>query len=126
MTNTPPFDRLTRPQRIAMISVLSGDTSRRTAYLADVTDRSVRSWRKLPVFQEALADAHRDYFSACRSHLNASLAVAFETVLRTASRSWNESDRLKAAVFLLDRIGHSDISALAPPESGSTYIKSIT
>jgi hypothetical protein len=126
MSNTPPFDRLTRPQLIALISILSGDAPSSTASRPSVTPRCIRNWRKLPVFQEALADAHRDYFSACRSHLNASLAVAFETVLRTASRSWNESDRLKAAVFLLDRIGHSDISALAPPESGSTYIKSIT
>jgi len=111
MTNTPPFDRLTRPQRIAMISVLSGDTSRRTAYLADVTDRSVRSWRKLPVFQEALADAQRDFFSACRSHFNSALAVAFRTLVEVAGGTSNEGDRLKAALSLIDRVAHTEMSA---------------
>ena len=95
MPNTPPFDRLKRPQRLALISILSGDAPSRTAACAGVTPRCIRNWRKLPVFQEALADARRDFFSACRSHLNASLAVAFGTVLRTASGSWSDSDRLK-------------------------------
>lgn len=51
--------------------------------------RTIRNWRKLPVYQAALADARG-------SHLNASLAVAFESVLQTASGSWSDSDRLKA------------------------------
>jgi hypothetical protein len=126
MSNTPPFDRLTRPQRIALLSILSGDAPSSTASQAGVTPRTIRNWRKLPVFQEALADARRDFFSACRSHLNASLAVAFETILRTAGSSWSDSDRLKASVFLLDRIGHSEISALAPPQRSSTSIQSTT
>ena len=126
MSNAPPFGRLTRRQRIALISIFSGDAPSNAACRAGVTPRCVRNWRKLPVFQEALADARRDFFSACRSHVNASLGVAFETILRTAAGSWSDSDRLKAAVFLLDRIGHSEISALAPPESGSKPIQSTT
>jgi hypothetical protein len=122
MSNLQPFDRLTRPQRIALISILSADEPSRTASLARVTTRCIRNWRKLPVFEEALAEARRDFFSACRAHLNSSLAVAFQTVLRAADSSWNESDRLKASLFLLDRIGHSEMSALAPPESDSTSI----
>lgn len=89
MSNTPPFDRLTRPQRIALISILSGDAPSSTASRAGVTPRTIRNWRKLPVFQEALADARRDFFSACRSHLNASLAVAFQSVLQTVGGSWS-------------------------------------
>lgn len=111
MSNTPPFDRLMRPQRIALISILSGDTPSRTASLARVTARSVRNWRKLPVFQEALADARRDYFSACRSLVSASLAVAFETVLWTSGKSWSDGDRLK--------------TVLPPPENISTPTESI-
>lgn len=88
--------------------------------------RTIRNWRKLPVFQETLADARRDFFSACRSHLNAPLAVAFRSVLQTASGLWSESHRLKASVFLLDRIGHGEISALEPPENNSIPIESIT
>ena len=117
MSNTRPFDRLTRPQRDAPISILAGDAPSRTAAVAGVI---VRNWRKLSVFQEALTEARRDFFSACRSHLNSSLAVAFQTALRTAAGSWSDSDRLKASLFLLDRIGHSEISALASPGNKST------
>ena len=126
MSNLQPFDRLTRPQRIALISILSGDAPSRTASRAGVTARCIRNWRKLPVFQEALAESRRDFFSACRSHLNSSLAVAFETILHTAGSSWSETDRLKASFFLLDRVSHSDISALTPSENDSTPVKSIT
>lgn len=124
MSNTQPFDRLTLAQRRAVISIVSGHPPSRTARAAQVTDRCIRRWRKLPVFQEALADARRDFFSACRSHLNSSLAVAFETVLSTADYSWMDSDKLKAALFLLDRVGNSGMSALPHSENASTQSKS--
>ena len=126
MPTTPPFDRLTRAQRTAVISIVSGDEPSRTAVLADVTARTIRNWRKNPVFQEALAEARRDFFAACRSHLNSSLAVAFRSVAGTARYSWLDSDRLKAALFLLDRVGSSGMSAAPPPQDDATQAESNT
>jgi hypothetical protein len=119
MSNTPPFDRLTRPQRIALISNLTGDSPGRTAALAEVTVRTVRRWRRQPLFQAALADARLDFFSACRSHLNASLAGAFQILVDTAGYSGNRVEQLKAATFLLDRVAHTEMSAKPLPKKVS-------
>lgn len=121
MANTPPFDRLTQSQRIALISILRGDSTDRTVALAQVTDRTVRRWRKQPAFQEALAEARLDYFSACRSQFNASLVVAFQTLVHTAGASWDEGNRLKAALSLLDRVSHSEMSAKPVPDSDKPH-----
>lgn len=126
MPNTLPFDRLTRAQRIAVISIVSGDTPKETAGWAKVTARTVRNWHKLPVFQEALAEARRDFFAACRSHLNSSLAVALRSVVGAARHSWLDSDRLKAALFLLDRVESGGMSAVSLPENDVTPPESIT
>jgi hypothetical protein len=126
MPNTPPFDRLTQPQRIALISIVSGDEPERTANLAKVSARTIRNWHKLPAFQEALAEARRDFFAACRSHLNSSLAVAFQSVVGAADHAFSGSERLKAALFLLDRVGNSGMTALTPPESDATSTESST
>ncbi len=124
MPNTPPFDRLTRTQRIAVISIVSGESPSETAQRVRVTTRTIRNWHKLPDFQEALADASRDFFAACRSHLNTSLAVAFHTVMHTAGNSFSETERLKASLFLLDRVGHSAMTAVMPLENDTTQTKS--
>jgi hypothetical protein len=124
MPNTPPFDRLTRAQRIAVISIVSGEAPHETADRAKVTARTVRNWRKLPVFQEALAEARRDFFAACRSHLNSSLAVAFHSVVSTADHSFSDSERLKAALYLLDHVGNSGMTAVPPPENDATHAES--
>jgi hypothetical protein len=116
MSNIPPFDRLTQPQRVALISIMTGDSPDRTAYLARVTERTIRRWRGQPVFQAALADARRDFFSACRSHLNTSLAVAFDALVDSASSIADRSVRLKAALSILDRISHTEMSAKPLPE----------
>ena len=111
MSNTAPFDQLTSAQRTALISLLSGDSLGRTAALANVTDRTVRRWRRQPAFQAALAAARVDFFSACRTHVNASLAAAFQTLVFTAGYSGNKGDQLKAATFLLNRVAHTEMSA---------------
>ena len=126
MPNIPPFDRLTRNQRIAVISIVSGEAPSDTAVRAKVTARTIRNWHRLPDFREALADARRDFFAACRSHLNTSLAVAFHTLMNTAGNSFSDSERLKASLFLLDRVGHSGMTAVAPPEQDSTHPESTT
>lgn len=125
MPNIPPFDRLTRKLRIAVISIVSGEAPSHTAVRAKVTARTIRNWHRLPDFQEALADARRDFFAACRSHLT-SLAVAFHTVMNTAGNSFSDSERLKASVFLLDRVSHSGMTAVAPLEQDSTHSESTT
>ena len=117
MSNAAPFDQLTSAQRIALISILSGDSLGRTAALANVTDRTVRRWRRRPAFQAALAEARFDFFAACRSHVNTSLAAAFQTLVDTAGYSGNRSEQLKAATFLLDRVAHTEMSAKPPPET---------
>ncbi|MDA0206730.1 MAG: hypothetical protein O3A53_08005 [Acidobacteria bacterium] len=114
MSNTPPFDRLTQPQRIALISILSGDSTGRTAALAQITDRTVRRWRRQPIFQAALAEARLDFFSACRTHVNASIAAAFQTLVDTAGYSGNSGEQLKAATFLLNRVAPTKMSAILP------------
>lgn len=117
MSNTPLFDRLTSAQRIALISIMSGDPLDKTAYLADVTDRTVRRWRGQPLFKAALADARRDFFSACRSHLNASLALVFQSLVDSAGSAADRNVRLKAALSLLDRVSHTEMSAKPLPEA---------
>ncbi len=116
MSNIPLFDRLTQPQRVALLSIMVGDSPGRTAYLAKVTERTIRRWRGQPLFQAALADARRDFFSACRSHLNTSLAVALEALVDSATSTADRSVRLKAALALLDRIAHTEMSAKPLPE----------
>ena len=111
LSNAAPFDQLTSAQRTALISILSGDSLGRTAALANVTGRTVRRWRRQPAFQAALAAARVDFFSACRTHVNASLAAAFQTLVFTAGYSGNKGDQLKAATFLLNRVAHTEMSA---------------
>lgn len=117
MSNAAPFDRLTSAQRTALISIISGDSLGRTAALARVTDRTIRRWRRQPAFQAALAEARFDFFAACRTHVNASLAAAFQTLVDTAGYSGNSSEQLKAATFLLDRVAHTVMSAKPPQKS---------
>ena len=114
MSNPAPFDQLTSAQRTALISILSGDSLGRAAALANVTDRTVRRWRRQPAFQSALAAARVDFFSACRTHVNASLAAAFQTLVDTAVYPGTRSEQLKAATFLLDRVAHTGMSAKPP------------
>ena len=111
MSNAAPFDQLTSAQRTALISILSGDSLGRTAALANVSGRTVRRWRRQPAFQAALAAARVDFFSACRTHVNASLAAAFQTLVDTAVYPGTRSEQLKAATFLLDRVAHTGMSA---------------
>jgi len=114
MPNTSPFDRLPRAQQVALISILSGDSRGRTAALAEVTDRSIRRWQRQPEFQAALAEARRDFFSACQSHVNASLAAAFQTLVGAAAYPGKSGEQLKAVFFLLDRIAQNKMSANPP------------
>lgn len=107
MPNVAHFDQLTSAQRTALISIISGDSLGRTAALANVTDRTIRRWRRRPAFQAALAEARVDFFVACRSHVNSSLAAAFQTLVDTAGYSGDRSEQLKAATFLLDRVGRT-------------------
>lgn len=111
MSNTSPFDRLHQAQQTALISILSGDPMGRAAALAQVTERTLRRWRRQPEFQAALAEARRDFFSACQSHINASAAAAFQTLVFTAGYPGNKSDQLKAATFLLNRVAPAKMSA---------------
>lgn len=117
MSNTQPFDLLTQRQRIALISILAGDSVGRAAALAQVTARTIRRWRLQPDFQAALAAAQLDFFFACRTHVNASLAAAFQTLVDTAAYSGNRGEQLKAATFLLDRVAHTEMSAKPAPRS---------
>lgn len=112
MSNIPPFDRLTHPQRAALVSLVSGDSARTAALLASVTERTVRRWRNQAAFQAALAEAQVDFFSACRSHVNASLASAFQVLTSTAGYDGtNKSEQLKAATFLLGHVAGAEMSA---------------
>ncbi len=123
MSNTPPFDRLTQPQRIALISILSGDSTGRAAALAQVTDRTIRRWRRQAAFQAAFAEARLDFFSACRTHVNASIAAAFQTLVDTAGYSGNKGEQLKAATFLLNRVAPAKMSANSPSRNAQRIDK---
>src|SRR5690606_13768575 len=107
-----PFDLLTRPQREALICLACGDSVGRAAALAEVTERTVRRWRNLPVFQAALAEARVDFFSACRSHVNGSIALAFEVLsAKAGSYSVHKGEQVKAATFLLGLAPNARMSA---------------
>ena len=112
--STTPFDRLTQGQRTALVAILGGDSPRVAAARANVTERTLRRWRREPDFQAAFAEARIDFFSACRSYVNSSLAGAFQTLVGVADYPGKPADQLKAATFLLNRIAPTRMSANSP------------
>jgi hypothetical protein len=105
-----PFDRLKPKQRIALLAVLCGHDEARTADEANVSTRTIRRWRKLPDFEEALQAARVDFYSACRSQVVAAHAEAFEALRVKAGYCSTPGETVRSSMFLIDYLARPEMA----------------
>lgn len=99
--NRPLNDR----QKNAVAYLASGMTAVQTAKKLKVTEESIRIWKKLPLFSEALDRAHREFAEAALYRLH---SMADETVDLTMGIVRDECEngqtRLSGIKMIWDRI----------------------
>ena len=104
MSTSERPEGLTAPQYRALIVLLTGGTNEAAAEAAAKSDGTIRRWRELAEFAEALRAGARSCFREADSLL---LAAAQDSVqaLWNVVRSGSEAAQIQAAKALLD-LGH--------------------
>ncbi len=111
MTESLPYDQLKTAQRTALLALLKGDS---IADRLDITTRTLRRWRRLPLFQTAYAAAQADFFSACRSEISRARAAAFGSLHQVARSCFDTATQVRAATTLLEYVSRPEMSAKPP------------
>ncbi len=112
-----PYDQLKPNQRTALLALLKGEAVDNVAERLDVTPRTIRRWRRLPVFQAAYAAALADFFSACRSEISRARAAAFGSLHQIARFSFDTATQVRAATTLLEYVSRPEMSTKRPSTS---------
>jgi hypothetical protein len=101
MTGNGQVRDLTAVQHRAISVLLATGSTAKAAEAAGRSERTLRRWRELPEFMEALRDAGRRNADEARSHL---LAAQLEAVqaLRQALRTGSPAVKVRAARALLE------------------------
>ena len=116
MTEPLPYDQLKPAQRTALLSLLKGDPFDNIADRLDITTRTLRRWRRLPLFQAAYAAAQADFFSACRSEISRARAAAFGSLHQVARSCFDTATQIRAATTLLEYVSRPEMSTKTPPK----------
>lgn len=114
-----PFDRLKPKQRIALLALLRGGDEAGAAKEADVSERSIRRWRRLPDFEEALRGARVDFYSACRSQVAAAHAEAFEALRGKARYCSTPGETVRSSMFLIDYLARPEMAETIARREGT-------
>jgi hypothetical protein len=107
-------EKLTRKQEQAIAALLTANTQAKAARRAGISERTLRNWLALPRFQAAYRRARRGLVETAVGRLQAATNRAVNTLLAVAKNGSKDSDRVRAAVAILDHAlrGLSDAGAL--------------
>jgi transposase-like protein len=95
-------EQLSRKQEAAIAALLSEKTVAEAAAKAGVGEKTLRTWLKKPSFAKAFADARQVVLSQTVTQLLQATEEAVET-LKDELDGEKGSDRIKAAIAILDR-----------------------
>ena len=122
MTEPLPYDQLKTAQRTALLALLKGDPFDNIADRLDITTRTLRRWRRLPLFQAAYAAAQADFFSACRSEITRARAAAFGSLHQIARSSFDTATQVRAATTLLEYVSRPEMSTKPPSKQSQPSV----
>jgi hypothetical protein len=97
-----PADKLTPKQEQALLALLSQPSIKAAAASVDVSERQLRRWLDQHPFTAAYRRGRRELVEAAVGRLQAATGQAVDTLLAVAKDGKKDSDRVRAAVALLD------------------------
>lgn len=99
---TPP--RLTVPQSRALLAVLSEPNYEAAAAKAGCSSRQLRRWRRLPQFQQVLAEVRTDALHMLANRLALISSRAVQVLEQELERPGSPNTRLRAAEVVLSNL----------------------
>jgi hypothetical protein len=95
-------EKLTRKQEQAIAALLSEPTLDEAAAKTGVAPATLRRWLKEPGFRAAYRQARRELVEGAVGRIQAATGQAVDTLVAVAKDGLKDSDRVRAAVALLD------------------------
>jgi hypothetical protein len=105
---------------VAIAYLLSEPTAQQAAAKADIPYRTLKSWLADPRFRQQFRKARRELLAGAISRLQAATGLAVDTLLAVAKDGTKDSDRVRAAVALLDHALRGGAELAEPDEGGAT------
>jgi hypothetical protein len=117
--------KLTRKHGALIAALLTEPTHAAAAEKTGVSEATLHRWLQLPEFQAAYRQARRELVEGAVGRIQAATGQAVDTLVAVAKDGAKDSDRVRAAVALLDRAfrGLTDADLLhtgGTPGDGST------
>ena len=94
--------KLSRKQEAVIAALLTESSHASAAAKAGVSEATLHRWLRLPGFRWAYRKARRDLVEGAIGRLQAATGQAVDTLLAVAKGGARDSDRVRAAVALLD------------------------
>jgi hypothetical protein len=107
-------EKLSRHQEATIAALLTESTHADAAAEAGIGEATLRRWLRLPAFQAAYRQARRELVKAAVGRIQAATGTAVDTLLAVAESGKKDSDRVRAAIALLDRAFFGLTDAEAP------------
>src|SRR5262245_6660684 len=95
-------EKLTRKEESLIGALLTESTRAAAAAKAGVSEATVGRWLRLPAFRSAYRRARRELVEGVIGRVQAAAGQAVDTLLAVAKEGKKDSDRVRAAVALLD------------------------
>src|SRR5262245_12654995 len=95
-------EKLSRLQEAAIAALLTESTHAEAAAEAGIAEATLRRWLRLPAFQAAYRQARRELVKAAVARIQAATGTAVDTLVTVAESGKKDSDRVRAAIALLD------------------------
>jgi Arc/MetJ family transcription regulator len=94
--------KLGRKQETLIAALLTEPTHAAAATKAGISEATAQRWLRLPEFQAAYCQARRELVEGAIGRMQAATGQAVDTLLAVANDGEKDSDRVRAAVALLD------------------------
>jgi hypothetical protein len=94
--------KIGRKQEALIAALLTEPTHAAAATKAGISEATAQRWLRLPEFQAAYRQARRELVEGAISRIQAATGQAVDTLLAVAKDGVKDSDRVRAAIALLD------------------------